>query len=202
VERDQLAELQYIAPSSNLPSILSQGLMSHVRAARLSPRSIADPAVQARRARKVVPQSGRRLHEYVNLYFNARNPMLYTRMALHDKLCVLRIAPEVLDTPGAVIADCNASSDYVAFWPSPDGLSRIVYEHTFAEWWRRPDLDQIEQWRLKSATQAELLVPDVVPADLILGGYVAGKTALNACRVLGCDTALTVDRFLFFKEPR
>ncbi len=202
MRRDQLTELHYIIASVNLPSIAKLGIMSHARAERLSPRSIADPAVQARRARKVVPPSGRRLHEYANLYFNARNPMLYRRSNLHEELCVLRISQDVLDLPGVVIADCNASSDYVAFRPSPTGLESIVYEHTFAEWWYRPDLDQVEQWRLSSATQAEVLVPDLVPIRFIVGGYVASRDALDKIRALGCEIPLAVNRFMFFRRSR
>jgi hypothetical protein len=46
------------------------------------------PEIQRRRAGRVVP-GGRSLHEYVNLYICARNPMLYLRRAMHAKLCVL-----------------------------------------------------------------------------------------------------------------
>ena len=43
--------------------------------------SVAMPAVQDRRARKIVP-GGRRLHGYANLYICARNPMMFVRRRL------------------------------------------------------------------------------------------------------------------------
>jgi hypothetical protein len=202
VHRHQLAELHYITAIDNVRSILEVGLLSHAGAARLSPRTIADEAVQARRARKVVPHSGRRLHSYANLYLNARNPMLYRLSSIHRDLCVLRVSQDVLDLEGVVIADRNAASDYAAFWPAPGGLARIVYEDTFGEWWYHPELDQIEQWRLKSAMQAEILVPDLVAPNFILGAYVATNHVLANCHELGYRIDFAVNSFLFFRAGR
>lgn len=90
VDREQLRELHYITPISNVSSIAARGLLSHRRAARHNPDSVALATVQERREAKPVPR-GRPLHEYVNLYVNARNPMLYLRSQGddHEGLCVL-----------------------------------------------------------------------------------------------------------------
>jgi hypothetical protein len=66
VERDELQELYYITPICNIPSIMEHGILSHVRAGRLSHASVAMPEIQGRRTKIRVP-GGRRLHEYVNL---------------------------------------------------------------------------------------------------------------------------------------
>lgn len=114
MERGELRELHYVAPIVNLASIARYGILSHARAARVVPdhESVADASVQGRRAGKQLP-SGRALHEYANLYLNARNPMLYRRC--HEgrtrDLCVLRIDVRVLDRPGAYVADRNAACD-------------------------------------------------------------------------------------------
>src|SRR2546425_4346574 len=78
VRSEELLELHYITPMENVPSILAQGILSHRRAGKLRHQSIAMPEVQARRAGRIVP-GGRPLHDYVNLYICARNPMLYVR---------------------------------------------------------------------------------------------------------------------------
>ena len=80
--------------------------------------------IQDRRKIKVVP-GGRPLHEYVNLYFDARNPMLYKRRDQHLSICVLRIDPTVMELPGVVITDSNASSGYARFAAYPEGLHLI-----------------------------------------------------------------------------
>lgn len=169
MHRGDLKELQYITPIANLPSIHAHGILSHKRAAELDHESVAMAEVQAKRAAVVIP-GGRRLHEYANLYLNARNPMLYVRLAEHRRLVVLRITTAVLDLPNVVISDQNASSSYARFAPAPRGLAIVDAAHTFAENWTHPD-DQIEEWRHKTRMCAEVLVPDRVPKDHITGAY-------------------------------
>jgi ssDNA thymidine ADP-ribosyltransferase, DarT len=52
--------------------------------------------IQDLRANKKVP-GGRPLHEYLNLYFHARNPMMYKGHDQHESLCVIRVSTNVLD---------------------------------------------------------------------------------------------------------
>jgi hypothetical protein len=73
MDRGMVTELHYIAPVSNLPSMARRGLVSHNRAAKVEHSSVALGAVQDRRASRRFPW-GMQLHDYVNLYFDARNP--------------------------------------------------------------------------------------------------------------------------------
>ncbi len=176
--RDEVKELHYITHVDNVASILKHGILSHNRASGLTCKSVALEAVQLRR-RKRVP-NGRPLHDYVNLYFNARNPMMFRvirgDIAEPRDLAVLRVSPSVLGQSHVVIADRNASSDYVMFYASPDGLAQLDGSLVFAEYW--VDDDPLEQFRKKSAICAEVLVPDCVPARMVTGVYVSGdKTA-------------------------
>jgi hypothetical protein len=81
VRREDLTEVHSIQPIETVPSILQLGILSNRRARRVAHSSIADPMVQERRAEVVVP-GGRHLHEYANLYFHARNPMMYRARGL------------------------------------------------------------------------------------------------------------------------
>jgi hypothetical protein len=92
------------------------------------------PEIQGRRARKAIP-GGRPIHEYVNLYSHARNPRLFKRRALHQELCVLRLNPDILDLPGVIICDGNATSDYSGFFQSPEGLQYLDKRLVFAQYW-------------------------------------------------------------------
>ena len=168
MKREDLDALHYITPIANVLSILTHGIMSHKRAATLPHQSIAMAEIQDRRRQVVIPNA-RPLHEYVNLYLCARNPMMYKRRTEHRSICVLRISPDVLALPGVVLADQNASSDYVRFFPSPAGLARIDRELVFAERWTHPD-DLIEQFRHRSIcvlriSPGVLDLPGVVIAD-------------------------------------
>ncbi len=152
MERHDLTELHYITPIANVPSILNLGILSHNRAKRVPHESVAMNEIQDRRAGVTVP-GGRKLHEYVNLYICARNPMMYKRQTQHQGLCVLGISTNILDLPGVVISDRNASSDYAIFKAAPGGLSIVNREWTFAEYWT--DADQITEWKKKAAKCAE-----------------------------------------------
>ncbi len=195
MDRSDLKELQYITPICNIPSILQHGILSHVRAARYDHQSIAMQETQDKRSRVRVP-GGRPLHEYANLYICGRNPMLYKRRDQVLTVCVVRVGHDVLDLQGVVVADCNASSDYVRFAAAPDGLRIVDREQTFAEYWT--DQDPVRQWRKKAAKCAEVLVPDRVEPRFIRGAYVSSDQAKASFEALNTGLAVAVDRHLFF----
>ena len=172
------------------------GILSHRRAQAIAHDSVADPEIQDRRARVRVP-GGRPLHEYANLYFDARNPMMYRRKELHAELAVLSISTSVLDLPGVVVTDRNAAVDFVRFEPAPEGMAIVDEALTFAEYWT--DADFYEQLRRKQAKQAEVLVPDRVTSDLIKGAYVSCPAGRAAVEELDADLAIRERPHLFFR---
>lgn len=196
MERHELAELHYITPIANVPSILRLGILSHSRSRSVQHESVAMDEIQDWRAKVAVP-GGRRLHDYVNLYICARNPMMYKRQAQHRELCVLRISPHIIDMVGVVVTDGNASGDYVRFAAAPRGLGIVNREWTFADDWRDPD--QIQYFRKKAAKCAEVLVPDRVGPDYIAGAYVSCQEALNRIVSLNTDISVSINSHLFFR---
>lgn len=199
MRRDELPELHYITPIANVASICRLGILSHRRARLVDHQSVAMEEIQELRRTVVVP-GGRRLHEYVNLYICARNPMMYKRRAQHPTLTILRVSPAVLDLPGVVVTSGNASSDYTRFAPAPGGLDLVDRELVFADDWRHPN--QIEQWRHSSAKCAEVLVPDRVSPEHLAGAYVSCRESEAEIRqhLDAVDLALevSIDRHLFF----
>src|SRR5438552_9835986 len=127
-------EFQSIMPLDNIPSVLKYGILSNERAEKLLHRSVAMQEVQERRDVRKVP-GGLKLHQYANLYFHARNPMLFKRKEAVARLCVLRISTEVRHIDGVVITDRNASSDYVRFL-HPSQADVLDYDTIFAMDWR------------------------------------------------------------------
>ena len=123
-------------PIPNIPSVLEYGILSHrLRKKRgIESFSIAMPEIQDRRKNKIVPR-GKALHSYANLYFDAHNPML-SKVRDHNKeICVLRINSDVLNLPGVVITDRNASCNYAGFYPYPDGLKKLDFSMINAIFW-------------------------------------------------------------------
>jgi hypothetical protein len=196
VTREEITEFHFISPIENLDSILKVGILSHERARKVQHQSVAMDEVQARRSLVVIP-GGMPLHHYANLYFHGRNPMLYKLQGRHQSLCVLRVKPDVLDLSGVVIADCNASSDYVRFGKPPDALDRIIKEQVFAEYWTHDD--PIEQMRRKSIKCAEILVPGRVDSQYIFGAYVSCEQSKEAVLAVAPTIEVVVTPRFFFR---
>jgi hypothetical protein len=196
MKRSDLHELHYITPIQNVPSIMSHGILPLHKAKKLNHTSVAMQEIQEIRAKKVVP-GGKPLHTYVNLYFCARNPMMYKRAGQHKSLCVLRLNIEILDLPRVVIADGNAASGYTGFWPSKSGLDRIDFELVFAVWWT--DSNKIQQWHKARVKCAEVLVPDSIDPHYIQGAYASCEESQRLLEEMGFRLPIIIDPKLFFQ---
>lgn len=196
MRREDVAELHYIAAIENVSSILSRGILSHQRATKLPHRSLAKRQVQDLRAPKIVP-GGRPLHEYANLYINARNPMMFKRKELHRELCVLRVSPEVLDLAGVIVTDMNAARGIARFRPVDAGLTCVDREMVFAEDWRHPG-DLLAYQRHQGIMCAEVLVPDWVAPEFVMGAYVSCAEARAVLAKSAPDLAIQVNPHMFF----
>lgn len=191
----RVTELHCIMPLANLPSVLTHGILSHERAARLPHTSVALEAIQTKRQSKQVP-GGLKLHQYANLYFHARNPMLYKRRDQAGDLCVLHVDVAVCRLPGVVFADSNAASDYVRFL-HPSQWEALAFDDIFALDWRHPD--QITRFRQTARKCAEVLVPECVPANRLTGARVVDETTADKLRVAGFYLPVLIDPPFFFR---
>jgi hypothetical protein len=192
----RVTEFHCIMPMANIVSVIENGILSFDRASKLAHRSVAMQSVQDLRDKKQVP-GGLQLHQYANLYFHARNPMLFKRLNEVDSLCILRISKQVLAIPGVVITDQNAASDYVRFL-DPSQWKLLPFDDIYAEDWRHPN-DPIAYWKHKARKCAEVLVPNVVDSEFVTGAYVVDAFAAGRLTGLGFAHAVTVDRVLFFR---
>lgn len=192
---ERIKEFQCIMPVANIPSVLGHGILSYELMSKLPHHSVAMPEIQDRRDQKHVP-GGLRLHQYANLYFHARNPMLFKRQTQFSELCVLQISVEVSKLEGVVFADCNASSDYVRFLhPSQSNLLNL--DDIYAMDWRHPN-DSTAYFRHKSRKCAEVLIPQRVEPKFIAGAYVLNAKVAESLKVLGFTPPITISPVLFF----
>lgn len=194
--RAELRELGYIAPIATVSSILRRGILSYRRAEGVARASIALQDVVQLRANTVI--AGRSLHDYASLYISPRNPMLFKRSSIHDRICVLRVSADVLDIPDVIITDSNAGSKYVRYGLAPAGLAIVDRDRTLAESWTHKD--QIDQWRHSAQKCAEVLVPDSVPPRYVIGAYVSCDKSRRSLEQLVPDLPITVDSHLFFQQ--
>jgi hypothetical protein len=192
----RVTEFHCIMPIANLGLVMQHGILSYERAAKLPHRSVAMQPVQDRRDQKQVP-GGLKLHQYANLYFHARNPMMYVRQPEVPGLCVLRVSIDVLKLEGVAITDQNAASNYVRFY-APQQWSLLDFDDIFALDWNHPE-DQIRHWRHKSRKCAEVLVPHAVEPRFIFGLYVADETVAAKASAAAPALPSVVNPLLFFR---
>ena len=192
----RVTEFHCIMPIENIGSVMQHGILSYERAAKLPHRSVALQPVQDRRDQKQVP-GGMKLHQYANLYFHARNPMMFKRLAEVHNLCVLRVAANVLQLAGAAITDQNAASDWVRFL-APQQWHVLDFDDIFAMDWRHPG-EQIRYWQHKSRMCAEMLVPHAVEPRFVSGAYVADQAALLKVSAVAPTLPVVVNPVLFFR---
>ena len=191
----RVKELQCIMPIANILSVMRRGLLCNEAAAQIEHQSAAMQEVQDRRDKKRVP-GGLRLHQYANLYFHARNPMLYKRKDDVTSLCVLRVSTDVMYLQGVVITDQNAASDWVRFL-HPRQHQLLDFDAVFASDWRHPN-DPIAYRRHRSKKCAEVLVPHSVDPKFLMGVYVVDDNVANQLNRI-CPLPITVDASMFFQ---
>ena len=192
----EVAELHYIAAIANLPSIMKHGVLSNKLARQKVHHSVAMPEIQERRKNKQIP-GARTLHEYANLYFDAHNPMLSRVRERNDDICVLRVDSSVLGLPGVIIADRNAASTWVHFWPVANGLQAINRDRVFSKYWTHPE-NLFDEWDHKSEKCAEVLIPDRIEPRYIIEAYVANETARCKFEELKLGLSATIKNDIFF----
>jgi len=188
----QVQEFHNIMPIENISSVIEYGILSHFNTVNLSHLDISMEEVQERRDKITVP-NGLALHKYANLYFHARNPMMYKRR--NKNICILRVSKQVLTIPNIVIADRNASSNYVNFL-SINESSRLNIPFIFLEDWN--DSEERYYYIKKSIKCVEVLIPNKVDYSYIIGAYV--KNYNDKQKLIDSDFDKNIDIYkeLFF----
>lgn len=193
----RVTEFHCIMPLKNIPSVSSLGILSNERAAKVPHYSVAMEEVQERRDLKRVP-GGSKLHQYANLYFHARNPMLYKRKEEVANLCVLRVSVEVLRLQNVVITDRNASSSLVRFL-APSQSDLLDFDAIFAMDWNRQHANDPYAYREHKLKKcAEVLVPHCVEPRYLVGAYVVDESTASKLKSLGFSLPVTIDSEMFF----
>jgi hypothetical protein len=192
----RVTEFQCIMPMANIPSVLKHGILSFERAAKVEHKSVALEEAQEKRDAKHVP-GAMQLHQYANLYFHARNPMMSKRRAEAANLCVLRVSTDVLNIEGVVLADRNAAGgDRWVRFLHPRQWRVLDFDRIYAVDWR--DADKFEYYDKKRKKCAEVLVPHRVPPEFLTGAYVVSESAARRLAALGFHLPVAVDAGLFF----
>jgi O-acetyl-ADP-ribose deacetylase (regulator of RNase III) len=179
-KKPQIKSLYYITHISNLQSILTHGILSHryITDNQIQYTTIYDAEIVGHRQLKTTPDD-QSLWEYANVYFQARNPMLYR--VVHEigaeEIVILGIAPRVLEAPGVYITDGNAANNVTEFYNLKEGIKVIteIWNTLTGEWWNSADGS-------KRKIMAECLVPSSIPPDLIHSIFVKNHNVADHVR--------------------
>lgn len=195
-----ISNLYYITHINNLPSILEKGILSHERVEREKVRStrIYNADIVNRRKEKSTPDQ-KSLWSYANLYFQARNPMMYR--VVHETgakdLVVVSVGKKILQTSNIFITDGNAANATTQFYFPSDGLKIIKQQWKIVqnEWWNTVDGS-------KRKIMAECLIPNGVSPEFINSVYVANeKTRARLSGMVGYRSISVIPQPKMFFQP-
>ena len=192
-----VTEFHSIMPMANVASVMERGILCREFAARLKRKPIALQSLPDQNRQGHVP-GGLKLNQYARLYFDARNPLLFKLKGEAKPLCVLSVSVNALDIRGVVLADRDAASDYVRFF-APAQWSLLRFDDIFAQDWQDRD-DLVARWRHEALKGTELLAPECVEPEFVIGAYVASETAREQLKETGFQRWIAVDPWLFFRS--
>jgi hypothetical protein len=156
--------LYYMAHLDNVSSILDRGILSHNKVKELTHYDFSLGWMQEQRE-KIVPVSGKPLHDYAPLYFATHTPMQY--ILTHEnkwdhpvipqpELVFIRVDPvKVFKSKNVVFTDGNAGRFRANFYRDLANLDKLDWQVLR----RRKNVGTYS--KLKKC--AEVLVPDVIP---------------------------------------
>lgn len=182
---------------SNIPSVIRNGILSYNLVNKMIHVSIAMSEVQNKRDNRCVPNGGL-LHSYANAYFDPRNPMMYKRQEMAQSLCVLAISSVILDFEGTVVSDGNAASDYSRFYAPEEGMERLEFARIYDKSWTDKDFNK--QKIKKRIKCAEILVPNKIAYDYVMGAIVVDEHAKQELQSSGFQKEIVIAPKVFFRR--
>lgn len=185
-----------IMPIANISSVIEHGIVCFNMMQQINHFSIAMNEVQARRSLVEIP-NGLPLHQYANLYFSYRNPMLYKRQAMAEDLCVLALRATVMDIDGCVVSDRNAAVGLARFYEPIEGMERLNFDLIHARYWT--DANEFQKREKKAIKCAEILIPYSVPSQYIAGACVLNEESKEKLIAQGFKNKIQINADVFFR---
>lgn len=129
IRKSPVESVYHITHFDNLSSILEYGLLSHNLAHKngLLSKDISLSEVNELRNR-IEPIFKRNLHDYVPLYFNPRNPMLFLRELSEKNLVILELSNLLLVMEGTIFTAGNAASLHTKFKHSVEEFKNLPFD--------------------------------------------------------------------------
>ncbi|GAB4225330.1 MAG: DarT ssDNA thymidine ADP-ribosyltransferase family protein [Stanieria sp.] len=201
MNKNSIKSLYYITHINNLPSILERGILSHkkVEELQVTYQPIYDSGIVSKRKDKRTPERDS-LWEYANLYFQARNPMMYR--VVHEKekrdIAIVGVKSEVLQINGGFVTDGNAANDPTQFFPAKEGLKIVENQWKIiqSDWWNDQDGS-------KRKIMSECLIPNQISPEFIHSIFVVDHVAKQKVEsIIGSTQIHIVPEPHMFFQPK
>ncbi len=162
-DRFFLTAASHMTHTENLRSIFhARGLLAYNKVNNLPHTDLSNEDVQRGRSEKIVPPTGRPLHDYVPLYFGLKTPMVACNQAKNEDLIFLRFSLDILAHEGVVFTDGNARSNSTKFYLFNGIESLSVLDAKVIQ-----SVKYSTDPEMKRKKQAEILVPDFLSIDQV-----------------------------------
>ena len=182
IQKHNIQYLYHMTALDNLASVLEHGLLSHNEAhkSNLVHVDISNPQVNDRRSRNAV--NNILLHDYVNFYFQPKNPMLSAKRDVQQQIVFLGADPRLLLLPSTIFSDGNAGTEpgKTKFWTGTNKLDNLRWDIINAQYWN--DFEDGKRIRC-----AEVLVYPKVAVSNILKIFCHPATRKITAQIVACS---------------
>jgi len=145
---NKVVTLDHMTHLKNLDTIFKFGLLNHNN--KYKQVDISNQEVNIRRS-KIEPIYGKALHEYVPLYFNPRNAMMYRYK--NENIVILAFDLKILHDDNVIFTDKNASASNVNFYKNIKDIDNLSGYTAFNSWYNHPF-----EYEIKQHMMAEVLI--------------------------------------------
>ena len=175
--------LYHMTSMENLESILQYGLLSHFSAYnfKFNKKDISNSSVQDKRLL---------LHDFVPLYFNPRNPMMFSQKD-NQNIIVLEIDKNILLNSNVKFTDGNAASKDTLFFTDLVNLKRLNWDCINSDYW-----SHFEDG--KRIMCSEVLVPKLIKVDSIKKIHLRDTKQLDLIKSANNNLELVITKSFFF----
>lgn len=194
IESTRIATIDHMTHINNLDSILEHGLLAHNNPHKKV--DISNQEVNSRR-NKIEHIYNRNIHDYVPLYFNPRNAMLYRNQKMFgDSIIVLAFDKDLLLSKNSIFTNGNAASDNTSYFNNIKDLLQMDWDKIWSSSWNGLEDSEVIKWSM----MAEVLIYKKLDITKLVTIYCSSnkvkKDIENKYQLGSVD--VSVDRHIFF----
>ncbi|MCK4493230.1 MAG: DUF4433 domain-containing protein [Methylococcales bacterium] len=194
ISNAKIATINHMTHINNLDSIFKHGLLSHNNLYKKV--DISNQEVNSRR-NKIEPIYHRNIHDYVPLYFNPRNAMLYRNQKIFkDYVVVLAFDKDLLLFKNSIFTNGNAASNNTLYFNNINCLSQMKWDKIWSRSWNGHEDEEFIKWSM----MAEVLIYEKLEITKLIAIYCSSnksKQYIDNNYQLG-DIEVSVNRHIFF----